>query len=202
MSTTSHPVNTKFTATGTHWVDHTDPEEHGDLFAAFRAMKAAFFKPKQRTHELLRNDCLKICTQNVCGFKKTRRLKWLEALRHQATAKRADVIFLQETRVKSEREASELAAHWNRLWGLRQNTKGTAFFSIDESGAGGVAILINPKKLTSVTPVAQGQWTNRFMAIEGAECVCPTCTRQTHAESRMSTSASFTKSSATTPTSW
>ncbi|KAF1314922.1 Rxlr effector protein, partial [Globisporangium splendens] len=147
------------------------PKEHGDLFAAVRAMKAAFFKPKQRTHELLRNDCLKICTQNVCGFKKTRRLKWLEALKHQTTAKRADVIFLQETRVKYEREASELTAHWNRLWGFRQNTKGTAFFSIDESGAGGVAFLINPKKLTSVTPVAQGQWTNRFIAIEGAECV-------------------------------
>lgn len=148
------------------WTEYADITS-GDLYMQFDKMKEAFGDVK-RTHRAQLHAGLKVVTQNVRGFQTTERKAWLDAIRRQPKYELPDIVLLQERRVKSEREAKELKHHWSRIWGLKNDAVGNAFFTVDDSGTGGVAILLNPKTVSTARPVLADHWNKRLIAVKVA----------------------------------
>ncbi|KAF1318324.1 Rxlr effector protein, partial [Globisporangium splendens] len=107
-----------------------------------------------------------VLTQNVCGFKKKERTKWLEDLKGALTAEKYDIIYLQETRITTAKEESRLRHYWNRISGVANLDEPTSFWSIHPDATGGVAILTNPKTISETQLIEESKWTNRTVAIK------------------------------------
>ncbi|KAF1327192.1 Rxlr effector protein, partial [Globisporangium splendens] len=111
-------------------------------------------------------NTLRVLTQNVCGFKKKERTKWLEDLKGALTAEKYDIIYLQETRITTAKEERRLRQYWNRIWGITNLDEATSFWSIHPDATGGVAILTNPKTISETKLIEESKWTNRTVAIK------------------------------------
>ncbi|KAF1328964.1 D-3-phosphoglycerate dehydrogenase, partial [Globisporangium splendens] len=111
-------------------------------------------------------NTLRVLTQNVCGFKKKERTKWLEDLKGALTAEKYDIIYLQETRITTAKEERRLRQYWNRIWGITNLDEPTSFWSIHPDATGGVAILTNPKTISEAQLIEESKWTNRTIAIK------------------------------------
>ncbi|KAF1322123.1 Rxlr effector protein, partial [Globisporangium splendens] len=135
------------------------------MYAALHALKNAFYKNQKKEKRPCPNT-LRVLTQNVCGFKKKERTKWLEDLKGALTAEKYDIIYLQETRITTAKEERRLRHYWNRIWGVANLDEPTSFWSIHPDATGGVAILTNPKTISETQLIEESKWTNRTVAIK------------------------------------
>jgi exonuclease III len=106
-------------------------------------------------------------TQNVRGFSAESRRKWMGTWRRTPVSQRPQAWFLQETHVGSDEEANELAEMWKNMWGQKHNSNSSkmSYWSIDDTRAGGVAILLHPDAAAATTPWQQERWTKRVIAV-------------------------------------
>ncbi|KAK1929575.1 LINE-1 retrotransposable element ORF2 protein [Phytophthora citrophthora] len=105
-------------------------------------------------------------TQNLQGFTKERRMRWLRGWKQRADTAPADVIFVQDTHIRTEKEIEEVMAMWNLVLGIKTPTHPTSYWTVMDESSGGVGILMQPQHAEKVKLWKQEEWTGRRLALQ------------------------------------
>jgi len=154
-----------------NWIDELLPtpeaeEATHDLFTEHWLTDLASMEPRTVPAKHRRTTNYKLITQNVRGFKKTSRARWLGSWRYANKPDVPDIILIQETHITTQQDKDDLEREWCRLWGV-QGTK-TAFthWSMGAEPTGGVGILVNPTTTTKIDPIDVDRWTTRLQFVQ------------------------------------
>ena len=133
---------------------------------ATRRQRQQHTKPKLHKNNSLKDKAWLLRTQNVRGLPKTKAAvnNWFSLLRRQEGYNVTAITMLQETHVL-EGEASAMCSSYRAHWGFNANAKPMSYWSEAGTRAGGVAILLNPYKVTGSAAALTHLWSPHFVAI-------------------------------------
>lgn len=123
----SRSVSTKGSAT-TQSSEIGGQQTSIDLFHHLHELHKQFKNPDQHDVRRRKLEGTTVLTQNIRGFRKSERNKWLDVWRGEVGEKQRDVFLLQETHVATAAEVKELIAAWNRIWGAEDEEQATTFW--------------------------------------------------------------------------
>ncbi|EGZ04650.1 hypothetical protein PHYSODRAFT_535950 [Phytophthora sojae] len=112
---------------------------------------------------------LHVITQNLQGFKKERRSGWLRGWKQRTSLRPADVIYVQDTHLKTSEEIDEVAEMWNRVWGIKEPKQPLSYWSKMEGSSGCIGILLQPNIAAQVSPWRPSEWTGRRIGLRFRE---------------------------------
>ncbi|OWZ03279.1 hypothetical protein PHMEG_00025023 [Phytophthora megakarya] len=99
-------------------MDHHDTPTT-DLYTELQQVEELFFGLRSRKKGTTRHRAeLQVITQNLQGFIKERRKGWLRGWKQRTNATPADIIFVQDTHIKTQEEIEEVKAAWNITHGF------------------------------------------------------------------------------------
>ena len=108
-------------------------------------------------------------TQNVNGLgeNQDKIYSWMKSWKKKLLKSPIEVIFLQETHVKTEQQAKRYTALWHKIWGFKTSLpEQYAYWSQASSSKAGVAILINPyTNLANIKMYQEELHSDRLMMI-------------------------------------
>ncbi|CAI5712111.1 unnamed protein product [Peronospora farinosa] len=106
-------------------------------------------------------------SQNVRGFKRVDRHKWMSGWRVQSKRTNTIAWGLQETHIDSESAAQEAADSWSTNWGAQYSDCHTesSYWSVSADKTGGVAILLDPRKQQVCQRWHPELWSKRVIAV-------------------------------------
>jgi exonuclease III len=130
-------------------------------------------KEERRKNQRTERGTRRLETQNVRGFVKESRKRWIGAWRRTPVRNRPGAWLLQETHVSSAEEAIQLKEDWARAWGKPKQTDRPqlSYWSVHDERTGGVAILLNPGQAETAEPWHEELWTHRVIAVRIGETV-------------------------------
>lgn len=147
------------------------------LFTRLNRIEAGFYaarEPKQTRIRTQARSSIHIITQNVCGFKRGNRLKWLRAWKRQGNQADNTIWCMQETHITDREEIEELERYWRAIWGVGPGDQAQyTFWSLGTTKKGGVGILLHPHKARAAgATIETVPTTTRSIAVQvGDVCI-------------------------------
>ncbi|GMF46019.1 unnamed protein product [Phytophthora fragariaefolia] len=126
-----------------------------------------FYTPSHLKRDgLKRKPELQVITQHLQGFIRKRREAWLRGWKQRTETAPADIIFVQDTHLKTKKDTVEMSEMWNRVCGAKQPAHPLSYWTTTASNSGGVGILLLPHVAARIRPWKQNDWTDRRIAVE------------------------------------
>ncbi|ETL78363.1 hypothetical protein L917_20821, partial [Phytophthora nicotianae] len=144
-------------------VEETTPTE--DYYAELYNLETLFKAPIGRQPKSKHMN-LVIASQNLRGFAKKSRRKWISGWRRKRGQEMLDIIMVQDTALKNENEKDEIQEQWERVWQVTNSDNPLSFWTTASSNAAGMGILFSPHLRDKITPWQKESWTSRVMAVE------------------------------------
>lgn len=77
-----------------------------------------------------------------------------------------DIIFVQDTHLKTLEDMEEMAELWNHAWGVKNPSNLLSYWTITATKSGGAGILIQPRIAARIRPWRQTCWTDRRVVVQ------------------------------------
>jgi exonuclease III len=121
---------------------------------------------KEKKPKKTRMEATMLRTQNVRGLPKTSAKveNWFSIFRGKENYAQAAFTFIQETHATAA-DGEDLARRNRATWGFNKNAHPMSYWSDNQARAGGVAILLNPYKITVSEPALIELWSPHFITI-------------------------------------
>ncbi|OWY95006.1 hypothetical protein PHMEG_00035110, partial [Phytophthora megakarya] len=145
---------------------NNDAESRQDLYTELQQTADLFIGSKIGNKKQQRQrEELQVLTQNLQGFVSERRAGWLRGWKQHTGERPADVIYVQDTHLKTEKDIEEVTAMWNRVWGVKDPTHPLSYWTKMGGGSGGVGILLQPSIAAHASPWRKMEWTSERIAV-------------------------------------